>query len=274
MIVGFVDVVRSADAAEQGGFPATLRLREQLRELAEILGMVGPADSPRFIGERQGDGFAFAAPREHALTYLKEVVKVQMTTWMHAAWAPARISLGVAVASWDGEPWRPGSTFNGRDVTVVARLVDRCAPGGVVINRELQQLLWEHAPELRKLFVEQTAELQGFERPETFWVLRSLGRRRTRMGDKSLMAVVGGVLLLLAATAAGAWRTALLVEGDATAAQAHARDSLRVEESVGALIWTLCETVPSCKDRNLEEPAYIRHLREKQRSRSQGAGPR
>ena len=264
MIVGFVDVVRSTDAIEREGFPAILHLREQIRDLCEIVGTVGPPAAPRFVGERQGDGFMFAGPREHALAYLKEILKTQMTTWMHSAWMPMRFSLGLAVASWDGEPWAKGNAFNGRDVTLAARLLDHCEPGGVVIGKELHQLVWEHAPELRRLFCETVAVLQGFEQPEAYWALKNRQRGR-RMSDAKVMAVVAGVLLLLGASAAGTWRTAFSIDASQAAALDQARSA---EGSMQALLWTLCESAPSCKARNLEEPPYLRMLREKQQGKA------
>ena len=283
MIVGFVDVVRSTDAAEREGFRATLRLREQLRELSEILGTVGPPVAPRFLGERQGDGFVFAAPREMALMYLKEVVKLQMTTWMHADWSPMRLSLGVGVGSWDGPPWVPGSTFNGRDVTTIARLLEQCRPGGVAVNRELHGLMWEHAPELRAMFCETVAALPGFETPETFWVLRD--RRRRRGMESRMVGVVTVVaLVLLAATTMGTWRAAIQAEAQyrdtmtwrgavgATLA-ASTRSQEQLEGAIQALVWTLCETSDPCRGRNTDEPPYLKMLRDKAR-RSRGAGER
>ena len=265
MIVGFVDVVRSTDSAEREGFPATLRMREQLRELADILGSIGPAETSRFVGERQGDGVVFAAPRALALTYLKEVVKTQMTTWLHEGWLPTRFSVGLAVASWDGEPWAAGSPFNGLDVTKSARLLEHCPTGGVVISRELHQLLREHAPELRVLFCEKIAEIQGFDQAETFWTLKSRQRGK-RMSDAKVLAVVAGVLLLLGASAAGTWRTAFSLDSNV--------DQLRTADAaMQGLIWVLCESAPSCKDRNLDEPPYLKMLRDKAR-RARGTGER
>ena len=56
MIVGFVDVVRSTDAIEREGFPAILRLREQIRDLCEIVGTVGPQRRRASSGSGRGMG--------------------------------------------------------------------------------------------------------------------------------------------------------------------------------------------------------------------------
>lgn len=293
MIVGFVDVVRSTAAIELDGFRATLRIREQLHELTDMLGMIGPPplahghggpilepDGPgrgglelipmdcdqRFVGERQGDGFVFAGPRSSALIYLKEVLKIQMTTWMHAEWMPIRFSIGIATAMWDGEPWASGSTFNGRDVTIVARLLDQCPPNGVVINRELHKLLWEHAPELRTLFCEKSADIQGFDVSEIFWVHRSSRRKIDAMTPKIMMALLAGMMLLLATHVASSWHSSTQFKEQTTNME-------RLSGTIEALIWTLCETAPECKPSNVAEPPYMKIMREKFRKQAPPAQP-
>ena len=62
------------------------------------------------------------------------------------------------------------------------------------------------------------------------------------MSDATVMAVVAGVLLLLGASAVGTWRTAFSID----ASQA-ARPGAERGESIQALLWTLCESAPSCK---------------------------
>ena len=252
MLLGMLDAVRSTDRAEREGFAATERLQAQLHALSVLILRVAPTE--RWIGEFQGDGFAFAADERHALPLLVEFLKLQRESWTHPEWLPLRVSLALGAPIWQGPAWEPASTFTGRDVMLVARRLGACPPSGLVIDDSLQRRIREHQPALRALFVQREEEFQGVEGIERYWTMGEVGQ-----------AVMNGTRGLSWATLGKAVAAAAVILLLSGMVWANNRQHERFEGALQALIWTFCESTPTCKARNIEEPSYLKLLREERR---------
>ena len=253
MLLGMLDAVRSTDRAEHEGFAATERLQAQLQALSVLILRVAPTE--RWIGEFQGDGFLFAADEGHALPLLVALLTLQREPWAHPDWVPLRVSLALGAPVWQGPAWEPASTFTGRDVMLVARRLEVCPSGGLVIDDSLHRRLREHQPALRAMFVQKDEALQGVDGIERCWV----------MGGEVGQAVMNGTRGLSWATLGKAVAAAVAILLLSGMVWANNRQHERFEGALQALIWTFCESTPTCKARNIEEPSYLKLLREERR---------
>lgn len=178
MIVCKFDAVRSTDALEREGHVVTERLRAQVASVAGRLLAVLPADAERFLGQRQGDGLLLGAPRRNSLPLLQAAMTLQeLPAWLAPSALPLRFSLGIVTVSWEGQEWGASSVPNGRGLTIVSRLMEQCPSGGIVINRDLHQIVREYGASVRDLFTPQTAELKGISEPEGYWLMVPRGQR-------------------------------------------------------------------------------------------------
>ena len=253
MLLGVLDAVRSTDRAEKEGFAATERLQGQLQDLAALIKR--QTDVERWVGEFQGDGFLFAADEGYALPLLVEFLKLQREDFTHPDWLPLRVSLALGAPVWTGPAWAPTSTFTGRDVMLVARRLEVCPPGGLILDDSLHRRVREHQPALKSFFTQQDVTLQGVDGIERCWVMGEVGQA-VMNGKRGLSWTTLGKGLAVVTVV-------LLLSGMVWANQ---RQHERLEGALQALIWTLCESTPTCKAKSIEEPAYLRMLRQQQRT--------
>lgn len=174
MVFAFADVDRSTERAEVAGFIAVRAWRVQLERLTEDLVTSAAGGNPVFAGERQGDGRLIGMPASQALPLLDAILRVQHVAPLTPGWLPMKIAIGLGTVDWRGDPFAPGSTFDGRDVTICARLKDECPPGGVIINQKLWELIYERAPHHRRLFTPAKATIRGIEEPQACWIMAAI----------------------------------------------------------------------------------------------------